>query len=819
MGSGEASEPDRIYHLLCSLAGHSEDVRCLVTAAHGKVGPPKGCIVSGSRDKTTRYWPETETTEHYSLDNCIEIKGHADYVTAVALTENEVVVSGSRDATLCVWRVAGGEAALQTVLSGHQYQVTGVVVLREDENGHVIASTSLDGSVRLWKVDKGMAEMSGSQAQLNDHEGPVLCCCVASTSVVNADESLLATGSGDCTLRLWTVETGNLGASRCEKVFRGHTDTVRSVAYIPSVGLLVSGSHDTSVKIWTLDGDCVQSLEGHEALVYSVNASPDGSLIASGSEDKTVKVWNLGGECVQTIPHPGCVWAVAFLQNGDLVTGCADGVIRVWSCDQDRKAPDDIVAAFEVAVAASQNPNSANAGASTDQGMDSGKKMKMYDPSKLGEPGAQDGQTIVVNEGSCGTVYSWNQQAGEWEKVGEVVMEGAETFDFNFDVDIADNLPKLKLRANIGDDAYEVADRFIAEHNLPTSYKEQIVQFLISNTGGRVNINLDTSGSFVDPYTGSNAYLPDNRRTASTTNDHDAVYPGPSINVDPFTGSEVQASGLLPLKGYTVFSASLAADNALKKLRELNPTPPSDGALVSEDEWNQVCSLMHDASPNVSAPAIQKILSSWDIGSIFPIIDAFRALLTTAPGRSAMMALIQTIHPEPPPGSLGAVIEGVFQCQANPSSKATVTVMLRFLANLFDVDLIAVVIAPNVDYLVGLVKDCAGGCVVKGIANAYTTFLTNVAVYLQKVPNASSSSSLAIALQACNFIIQGESSSSPGATQSSLKNALLVIGTLRRESLIKPSDVSIVTPAIKRLAEDSRDQSLQLVAREVSGYF
>lgn len=35
--------------------------------------------------------------------------------------------------------------------------------------------------------------------------------------------------------------------------------------------------------------------------------------------------------------HPGCVWAVAFLPNEDLVTGCADGIVRVWSTSDERK--------------------------------------------------------------------------------------------------------------------------------------------------------------------------------------------------------------------------------------------------------------------------------------------------------------------------------------------------------------------------------------------------------------------------------------------------------------------------------------------------
>lgn len=44
------------------------------------------------------------------------------------------------------------------------------------------------------------------------------------------------------------------------------------------------------------------------------------------------------GVCAQSIEHPGCVWDVKFLENGDLVTACSDGVVRIWTTHADRMA-------------------------------------------------------------------------------------------------------------------------------------------------------------------------------------------------------------------------------------------------------------------------------------------------------------------------------------------------------------------------------------------------------------------------------------------------------------------------------------------------
>lgn len=56
--------------------------------------------------------------------------------------------------------------------------------------------------------------------------------------------------------------------------------------------------------------------------------------------------------CIQSIEHPGCVWDVKFLPCGDLVTGCSDGVIRIWTIDQDRMAGLPEVHAYEAQLSA-----------------------------------------------------------------------------------------------------------------------------------------------------------------------------------------------------------------------------------------------------------------------------------------------------------------------------------------------------------------------------------------------------------------------------------------------------------------------------------
>jgi WD40 repeat protein len=153
----------------------------------------------------------------------------------------------------------------------------------------------------------------------------------SSVSAVAAlpDGHRVLSGSGDNTLRLWDLTTG-----QTLRTFEGHTGQVTGVVVLPDGSRALSSSRDNTLRLWDLvSGKTLRILEGHSAWVSAVAVSADGSRALSGSGDKTLRLWDLAfGETLRTLEgHTGPVGAVAVLPDGSrALSGSDDGMLRLW---------------------------------------------------------------------------------------------------------------------------------------------------------------------------------------------------------------------------------------------------------------------------------------------------------------------------------------------------------------------------------------------------------------------------------------------------------------------------------------------------------
>ncbi len=191
----------------------------------------------------------------------------------------------------------------------------------------LIATGHADGSIRLWEIATGH-----EIRRLVGHESLVW------SVAYSPDGQSLASGSRDKTVRIWDVTTG-----REQRMIEGHQDTVWSVAYSPDGQSLASGSDDNTIRLWDVaTGREHRKIEGHESGVLYVAFSPDGQSLASGSRDTTVRIWDVAtGHVQRKIEGQSVRLCVAYSPDGQsLVSGSDDNTIRLWDvatgCEQQR---------------------------------------------------------------------------------------------------------------------------------------------------------------------------------------------------------------------------------------------------------------------------------------------------------------------------------------------------------------------------------------------------------------------------------------------------------------------------------------------------
>lgn len=105
---------------------------------------------------------------------------------------------------------------------------------------------------------------------LDDHESCINCMALSK------DTTVLATGSDDFTLRLWSTTTTPV---ECLSVLSGHTDYITDILIYDNY--LVSASSDQTIRKWDMTmGTCMFICTGHTSLVNRIICSGNLSIFS-----------------------------------------------------------------------------------------------------------------------------------------------------------------------------------------------------------------------------------------------------------------------------------------------------------------------------------------------------------------------------------------------------------------------------------------------------------------------------------------------------------------------------------------------------------
>ncbi|KAI8637163.1 WD40-repeat-containing domain protein [Parasitella parasitica] len=202
------------------------------------------------------------------------------------------------------------------------------------------SSTSLAAaSVAVSRdMDEEMSETQPSSTEirpedvviLQGHQSEVFSC--AWNPVIS---SLLASGSGDATARLWEVPEGK--DRTAEPIVLNHLPNmndnkdVTTLDWNPSGSLLVTGSYDGQARIWTQKGQLRFVMAHHRGPIFSLKWNMKGDLILSGSADTTTIIWDPEtGEMKQQFElHSLAILDVDWMDNTTFASCSSDKTIYV----------------------------------------------------------------------------------------------------------------------------------------------------------------------------------------------------------------------------------------------------------------------------------------------------------------------------------------------------------------------------------------------------------------------------------------------------------------------------------------------------------
>ena len=144
-------------------------------------------------------------------------------------------------------------------------------------DGKTLASGSGDDTIRLWDVETGEEKLT-----LTAHRSLGLFGGVFTRWQDPGQWQQYAwDGEAKITLRLGPFACGTSWTGEEKRTLTGHTHDVSSVAYSPDGKTLASGSGDDTIRLWDVGtGEEKRTLTGHTHDVSSVAYSPDGKTLA-----------------------------------------------------------------------------------------------------------------------------------------------------------------------------------------------------------------------------------------------------------------------------------------------------------------------------------------------------------------------------------------------------------------------------------------------------------------------------------------------------------------------------------------------------------
>ncbi|KAK4546370.1 hypothetical protein LTR36_002047 [Oleoguttula mirabilis] len=328
-------EDSRQNGISALLQGHSDHVNAVKIYDT----PQTRCIISGGADKTIRIWTPANAgyPPYEQMQSLTQHQGSVNTISI--LPAHGLFISGAADGTVIVWDLSdAGAKLIQSISLKPRYLPLATAVALLGDGAIVLAVAGTSSSIQLFVRASGSAEFE-LQATLSGHEG-----WIRSLDFVRLRDGdlLLASSSQDKYVRLWRFHKGanaqnvvingvadpslaavkislsnkahQVGGPNCkygvtfEALLIGHEDWIYTARWAPQTSgsnspTLLSASADNSLSIWSADEASGVWICG--ARLGEISAQK-GSTTATGSTGGFwIGLWQPDGRAVASLGRTG----------------------------------------------------------------------------------------------------------------------------------------------------------------------------------------------------------------------------------------------------------------------------------------------------------------------------------------------------------------------------------------------------------------------------------------------------------------------------------------------------------------------------------
>lgn len=226
--------------------------------------------------------------------------------TAIGSTANTAGDAGVDNASVSVRTLlVPPSSSVPSAHFGYVYCLTLLTLEGDTEHPTVLASGSGDETIKLWHATRSGLFLLATLESPNADGNAVLA--------LGSWKTTLFAGLQGGEVEVWDLETCTL-----VRTIRAHTDDVICLETCPESGLLFTAGADGRVHTWNRSFRCISRLQAHDGIVLSLAKVSD---TPSGKTRETA---------VRNQAQGGTVASGQTSKVAQLITGSSDNLIKIW---------------------------------------------------------------------------------------------------------------------------------------------------------------------------------------------------------------------------------------------------------------------------------------------------------------------------------------------------------------------------------------------------------------------------------------------------------------------------------------------------------